>query len=290
MFRRTSTALPWLLLLSLGACGDDATPNTDAGAALDAAIADAGAMQPDATSDSGPALDGGFDAGPEDAGPEDAGPEDAGAPDAGPMFPLPGFGTISGSCGTLAAEIPLATPGYIVTSIDFGDDPFDNPEDLGALTSDAQEVLTEGTVGGSSEVSEAFAMEVLARCEGATLLLSESEVRYDPPSSKKTDLVVSLAEERVGVSVVRAFRFPLGTEYPLADGQRVIGRKLRDILESSANVVPEDGWTKQVLAVLAYADQAEDVVEMVRDMSDAGDLADTVIYVIVTDGMDDPIY
>ena len=50
-------------------------------------------------------------------------------------------------------------------------------------------------------MSETFAMEVLARCDGAELIKTETEIGYDPPSSKKTDLLVSFDDVRIGVSV-----------------------------------------------------------------------------------------
>jgi hypothetical protein len=58
--------------------------------------------------------------------------------------------------------------------------------------------------GGSSGLSEIFAYEQLARCEGAVFLKSETEIVYAPPTSKKTDLEVMLGTHKLGVSVTRA--------------------------------------------------------------------------------------
>jgi len=286
----------WVLVaaLLLAACGDDDggvdAGARDAGALRDASSEDAFVPIADAGASDAGGLDGGAasDAGAAlDAGTLDAGAVDAGALDASAAM---GFGLVTGTCGLVAAEVASPDPSYFVRHLDFMDDGFDDPEERDLLTADAVEILEEGTVGGSSEISEAFAMEVLARCEGASLLLSEGEVDYEPPSSAKTDMVVSIGGARVGVSVVRAFRFPLGSEYRLGDDTAAVERKFGDILESSANVVEEHAWVKQILAVLAYADQAEEVVAMVHAMLEDEERADTIVYVIVTDGDDAIVY
>lgn len=268
---------PLALALLLG-CGDDALP-LDAGfdAGLDAA------------------LDGGFDGGV-DSGVDasfDSGADaetDAGADaslDAGPVGE--GFGSIVGTCGRVAAELGSTSPSYFVVHLDFASDGYDEG-DRAQLTAGAQEILEEGTAGGSSEVSEAFAMEVLARCEGASLLFSETEIEYDPADSDKTDMIVSIDAMRVGVSVTRAFHYPLETDYELADAERVIGGKLTSIPESTANVVAAQAWGKQILAVLAFSDQAESIIDEFRASADAATLGDTILYVIVTEGDDAIIY
>ena len=164
---------------------------------MDAGLADASA---DAATDSG--------TDPQDAG---APSTDAGGPDAeldaGPAGPLEGFGALAGPCGRLSAELSAATPSFYATSLDFMSDPFDDPEDVPALTAGGQELLADGTLGGSSIVSEVFAFEALARCEGATLLKSEGEIVYAVEGTK-TDMLVSMEGLPIGVSVTRASRFP----------------------------------------------------------------------------------
>ena len=67
-------------------------------------------------------------------------------------------------------------------------------------------------------------------------------------------------------------------------------RKLDSILESSMNVVPEDAWEKQVLVILAYGDTEAGVLRTVWDGLDAETRADSIVYVIVTDGEDRLVY
>ena len=243
---------------------------------------------PDASRDAGPADDAApvdadlpFDAGHADSGiTMDGGPWDAGAT---------AFGEIAGPCGRLVAELGVSTPSFFQTRLDFAMDGFDDPAERSLLTAGAQEILMDGTAGGSSGVSEAFAFEVLARCENATLVKSETEIVYVPATSPKTDMLVSMGDVPVGVSVVRAVGFPPDSPYTTAEAL-IIERKLDDILESSANVVAADRWVKQILVVMAYADMHAESIRTVWEGLDPATRADTIVYVVVTDGEDTPVY
>lgn len=231
------------------------------------------------------------DAGGHDAAVVDAGLMDAGV-DAGPGGPLDGgHARVVGQCQRVAGQLGLATPSYFELHLDFGSDGYDEPQERGRLTEGAQQILMEGTAGGSSGVSEAFAFEVLALCEGASFVKSETLVVYDPPTSKKTDILVRIANQKVGVSVTRAVAYPPDAGYPV-NAARVmfLEGKLDDILVSSANVVPADKWVKQLLVVMAYDDMHAATIRSIWENLDAMSKADTVLYVVVTDGDDHAIY
>jgi hypothetical protein len=290
---RAAAVLPLLVSLTF-ACGDD-DASFDAGfdasvdafvpgdAELDAFVPDDAGLDALVSDDGGE--DAALDAG-DDAGTDDAGTDDAGTGDAATM--IPGFGTIVGACGRIAPELDTETPSFFVVRFDLADDPYD-ASDFDRLTAGAQEILTEGTAGGSSGLSEALSYEVLERCEGATMLLaSELDVTYSSPTSKRTDLVAQF-DETIGVSVARAVIFPGTVPYTLAEAQRVIGGKLDDILDSSANVM-NFAWDKQILAVMAWDDVAADRVREAWEGFTPERRADTIVYVIVTDGMDRNIY
>ena len=81
--------------------------------------------------------------------------------------------------------------------------------------------------------------------------------------------------------------------YPAAQAAGLVTSKLEDILVSSANVVAEDAWSKQILVIMAYADMHAELVEAAwLELVDSqpATAADTVVYVVVTDGMDTPLY
>ncbi|MAQ19022.1 MAG: hypothetical protein CMN30_30015 [Sandaracinus sp.] len=225
------------------------------------------------------------DLGTSDFGPDDLGPEDLGV-DGGMAS---AFGTIAGPCAQLDTELTDAAPSYFVNRLDFMSDGFDDPEERPLLTPGAQRILEEGTAGGSSGVSEAFAYEVLARCEGAELVKTETEIRYDV-SGSITDMSVMLGTERIGVSVARAFYFPPTDPYPLSEADRVLRNKLEGILESSANVREADAWTKQILAIVAYGDMHAEQMMTAWEAIEESLRADTIIYVIITDGDDEALY
>jgi hypothetical protein len=256
---------------------------------------DAGVEVFDAGLDANVALDSGAtsDAGGSDGGDADAGAPDAGANDGGGLRMAldGGHGRVLGSCYRVAPELSRPSPSYFEVRLDFGADQFDDPAERPRLTSGAQTMLATPNAGGSSGLSEAFAFEVLALCEGASLLKTETQVAYTPPTSKKTDILVRIAGQNVGVSVTRAVSFPPDAGYSLTP-QRIafLEGKLDDIIVSSMNVQQADRWVKQVLVVMAQGDEHAATLRAAWDVIDATSKADTVLYVVVTDGLDAPIY
>ncbi len=202
--------------------------------------------------------------------------------------PLDGYGVLSGTCGEIdLADIVDDVPQYVDNGLDFSARP---PFDDMFLSAGGMEIVADGNLGGSSLYSEVFAYEVLYRCEGAALLKTEGEIIYQSAMGKKTDILVEIDGERVGVSVVRAMSFPEGAPYPVSQAFDVLEGKLADILLSSANVDPQDAWPKQILAVIAQSPDHADAIEQAWAMVDAATKADTIVYVTVTEGDDDFIY
>jgi hypothetical protein len=226
----------------------------------------------------------------EDTAPENdstADTEADGSGSSGP--PLPGFGTITGACGVIDDELLSPDPSVIVNAIDFGTDPWDNPADLPLLTSGGQEMVADGNAGGSSLESEIFSLEVLTRCEGAILVKTETEVVYDL-SGSITDILVEIDGMKVGVSVTRAVGFPRDSAYTEATASALLTRKLIDIQESTANVAAGDRWVKQILHVIAYADQHVAAMQAAFGALDPAVKADTILWVTRSDGDDEFLY
>ncbi len=220
----------------------------------------------------------------------DAAP-DAAAPDAEDGLPLAGFGEISGMCGVLGeAELTGAAPGWFRGAIDFGTDRYDDPEDRGQLTEGGVEMILDGNAGGSSVYSEVFAYELLARCELATLVKTETEIVYDVVETKRTDLLAGIDALKIGVSVTRAVTYPFGQPYTMTAATTLLERKLDDLQIATANVSDDDAWTKQILAVLAYDDQHADVAAAAWAALDDDTRADTIVVIAVTHGDDLFIY
>ncbi len=205
------------------------------------------------------------------------------------MLPLNGFGSITGSCGDLTgAELDSPEPSIVRNAIDFAAMPYTD-DDLARLTEGGQEIYTDGNAGGSSIYSEMFAYEVLARCELADLLKTENEIIYDTPG-KLSDFLTELEGRKIGVSVTRAFAFPPEEPYTVAQARALLDDKLADILESTANVSPEDAWVKQILHIMAYEPMHADSVATAFARVDAAIKSNTVVMVTVTLGMDGFMY
>jgi hypothetical protein len=203
---------------------------------------------------------------------------------------LRGFGTIRGACGVVAPQLDEATPSlFSDRALDFGSDPYDDPADRPRLTAGGQEIVEDGNAGGSSLIAEVFAFETLARCEMASLLKTETEIVYDEPG-KIVDLLVAIDGSKVGVSVTRAVSFPFDAPYTEEAATELLNRKLDDLVASSHTVSEEDAWVKGALVVVAYAQQHADTIEAAWQDLDAATKADTVVYVIRTDGSDTNVY
>lgn len=207
--------------------------------------------------------------------------------DAAPVFPTPGFGMITGECNVLDDELLSADPFLVRSAFNF-DRPYVDA-DLSMLSAGGQQIIADGNAGGSSVLSEAFAFEMLKRCESAELLKTETTIEYDT-EGKLTDFLAEIDSEKIGVSVTRAVGFPFDDPYELAQANELLQEKLSDILNSSANVADTDRWQKQILAILAYAPEHADVIAQAWMSLDATTRADTVVHVMVTNGADDFIY
>ncbi len=199
----------------------------------------------------------------------------------------PGYGAITGACGDVDLEdLESPAPQLIENEIDFSGRP---TFDVALLTADGQEMYADGNLGGSSLYSEIFALEVLGRCDDAVLLKTEGEIVY-AIDGKKTDILLEIDGEKVGVSVVRAMSFPEGAPYDATNALPVLEGKLDDILQSTANVAPEDAWTKQILSVLAQTPSHAQAIVTAYGMLDDATRADTIVVVTVTEGEDGFIY
>lgn len=222
-----------------------------------------------------------------DALADDAGDKDqsADSKDEAPDEPAGPIGAIYGACGVIDDELTEG-PSVILNNLDFESQPF-TMADAMRLTSGGQIVLNTENAGGSSVLSEVFSFEILARCEMATLLKTETEILYNV-QGKITDLLVDIDGQKVGVSVTRAVKFPRDAQtlYTKDDAATLLSKKLNDVLESSQNVGEEDRWVKQILHVLAYDLQHVEMLQAAYDELDAITKADTIVWITVTDGDD----
>jgi hypothetical protein len=201
--------------------------------------------------------------------------------------PLDGFGIITGECGLIdAMEIESPSSFVFQNTIDFEM----NMYDYNKLSPGGKILFDNGNLGGNSLYSEIFSYEVLYRCDLAQLLKTEAQVKYTDTGGKKTDILVMLDGHKVGVSVTRAYGFPPENPYTVQQATSLLNSKLSDILLSSANVAPEDKWTKQILHVIAYKPEHAMSIAQAYNQLDAMIKADTILLVTVTEGDDAFLY
>ena len=131
-----------------------------------------------------------------------------------------------------------------------------------------------------------MSFEVVHHCDGATLLKTETQIKYEAPdagSNAITDILVEIAGQKVGVSVTRAYK-PANLGYTDADAVTLLTKKLEGVNRSSERVLPADKWVKQVLHVFAATDAQEAAVRRVWPTLDAALRADTVVVLTRTTG------
>jgi len=200
--------------------------------------------------------------------------------------PVDGYGALSMCPAIGVPDILSPDPALFQDLLDFTGYPV---FDVSLLSPGGQAMYAAGNLNSSSLDSEVLAYEVLYRCDGAEFLKGEGQIVY-AIDGKKTDLLVDIGGQRVGVSVVRAESFPKGSPYPVDQAFTVLSGKLSDILQSTANVAPEDAWEKQILAVMAQTPDHALAIEQAYGMVDAATKSDTILVITVTEGDDDFIY
>ena len=216
---------------------------------------------------------------PVDSGDDTSNPEETGDTDSD-------FPAISGDCFVLDDELTDTAPSVFSNSIDFGEIGFS--EDY--LSEGGNTLYASDNAGGSSVYSEVFAFELLHRCEEALLLKTETEITYTDSQGKITDMLLEIDSLKIGVSVTRAFAYPPETPYTNELAEELLEKKLAGVLESSANVSPEDAWEKQILYILAYTpDHQARVLESYQTL-DPSLTADTIVVVTSTEGEDTFLY
>ena len=152
---------------------------------------------------------------------------------------------------------------------------------------DAGRMLALPNAGGSSLLSEALALELLARAFGASLERTEMELMYEA-GSKMTDFAVNLyGGYKIGVSVTRAYKWRGGLEEPYGldvhEAKRLLVKKLEGINHSSLNV-KNFRWSKQILCVWAFCHRDAVLLEQMYAELPASLRANTVLLITRCDG------
>jgi hypothetical protein len=282
LHRSSLLVLP--LLFGLAACGADpaAVATTDAGAVADRP----GATDVGARLDAPPVIDAGgrLDA---PAAVDVARVADAAAAlDATPPQdgPLPGLGAVSGACGALRGMLRAPAGSLVENGLGFmAGERYDRTQ----LSPGGQRLFDTPNAGGSSTESEVMSFELLARCEGAALVATETEVMYQPPddagANSITDMVVTIGADRVGVSVTRAYR-PMPMVFTDAIARDLLVTKLNGVNRSTVRVLPAQRWVKQVLHVFAPDMAAAQAVARAWATLDAATRSNTIVLVTTTRG------
>jgi hypothetical protein len=146
------------------------------------------------------------------------------------------------------------------------------------LSVDARRMLNTPNAGGASALSEALALDVLSAAYGATLDLTEMQIRYWC-TTKITDFSIQLCGVRVGVSVSRACRFR--GKFTVEDAERLLRKKLGGVNESTAHVITPHQWRRQILMIWAQRESIADILAFAYARLPTELRADTLVLVTV---------
>ena len=259
--------------LGVAACSSDAV----------APIGTSGVTEAGPATDPGPGDEAGALPQPDGGGVADATAHDAAHESGAPNYDI--LGTLaSGACGVVQSELTQAAPSLENNLLVFV---AGETYDRASLSPGGQALFDIANAGGSSVESEVMSFEVLHFCEGATLLKSETQISYEPPSDAGantiTDILVEIGGSKVGVSVTRAYH-PPGVPYTDADAKSLLEKKLIGVNRSSQRVLPQDKWVKQILHVLSVDQANTDAIARVWPTIDPAIRADTIVLVTQTAG------
>jgi uncharacterized protein (TIGR02145 family) len=194
------------------------------------------------------------------------------------------WGTLISGIGTLNTEILLSSqPSYFDLSFDC-----ESNFDPLLLCTDAQTVFNDYLLGGSSGNSIGLGMEVLYRLSEASLFSPESQIQYIDAGGEKTDFIVTLESNRIGIEVGRAYS-PLGS-YTLQNAIDYLTASLNDILLKSQNLMEEYLCEKYILLVFAYNSESTALLSTAWESIDSATKANTIVLVVTTDGDDSFLY
>ncbi len=124
------------------------------------------------------------------------------------------------------------------------------PEDYTNLSPEALTILNNPNAGGSSNKSEAYAMEFLMKEYGASTIKDEMNVRYFHEWWKKCDFITKIDNEQIGVSVTRAIftcRYnPDDLDLKISN---LLWKKLSGLVIARAGVSDDSVFVKSMLFV-----------------------------------------
>lgn len=220
-----------------------------------------------------------------DAGLVDAPIQDASTPESFVPDPNAILGTITGgSCGIVKTLLLDPKPSFERNAIQFvKGERFDKA----SLSDDADRMYDTPNAGGSSIASEVMSLEILRVCEGARLLKTETQIKYDPTvdagGTSMSDMLLDIGGTRIGVNPVRVYK-PASIGLTDADVKQILANKFHDINVSSRRVSTTDKWKKQILHIFSPNDAATKAVERVLPTFTAAERADTIVLLTQSTG------
>jgi hypothetical protein len=116
------------------------------------------------------------------------------------------------------------------------------------LSKDGLKILLEPNAGGNSIFSEVLSFEMMNRFFGAKLEKTEMEIEYNCESSI-VDYSVKINNEKIGVSVTRAFHYIDDSLFDDKCARALLLKKLKNLNIATTNVSQKDKWTKQLLHI-----------------------------------------
>jgi len=144
----------------------------------------------------------------------------------------------------------------------------------------AERIFNLPNAGGNSVMSEVLSCELMSALLGATLLRTEMEIEYMWHGCKITDYSMELCGQATGVSVTRALKF--NGVFTEEDAVHLLKKKLDGVNASTRCVLPEHGWSKQILHVFTEQEYIAEIVARVYHKMSQELKSNTLVMLTVT--------
>lgn len=141
------------------------------------------------------------------------------------------------------------------------------------MCEEARRVLDSPNAGGSSELSEAFSMQILHDHFGAHTIQTEMEIKYWSDHWKRCDFVTKVRNEFVAVSVTRVATPPMNRK-KLGHSPKIVfnremaihllDKKLYGLVVARAGFMDE-GYYRSWLHILCQTDEEVDILRSAYD-------------------------
>lgn len=124
--------------------------------------------------------------------------------------------------------------------------------------------------GGQSEISEMFSINYFIEKYNASNIILEKEVIYWI-DYKMVDFIVTIGENRIGVSVARAMGFPNASCFTYEMAKKLLFKKIYGLIVARNGVVKEQSFYRSFLHIWCQSENIANLLQLAFENLDEND-------------------